>query len=254
MEMKEITTGKLRTRIYDNRQQMGQAAAVAAAGEIRRLLEQQETVNILFAAAPSQNEFLASLQEQDIEWGRVNALHMDDYLGLPEDAPQRFGNFLRRHLFDHVPLRSVYFLYQKDATGDEICDRYSKILTEHPLDIVCMGIGENGHIAFNDPSEADFNDPKKVKVVALDDVCRMQQVHDGCFASIDDVPRRAVTVTIPVMMAAKAIFNVVPGRQKAEAVKAALYGPVSTACPASVLRQHANATLFCDKESGRLIL
>lgn len=254
MEIKEVTTGKLRTRIYDTRQQMGHAAAVLAAGEIRSLLEHQETVNILFAAAPSQNEFLASLQEQDIEWGRVNALHMDDYLGLPEDAPQRFGNFLRRHLYDHVALRSVYFLYQKDATGDEICDRYSKILTEHPLDIVCMGIGENGHIAFNDPAEADFNDPRKVKIVALDDVCRMQQVHDGCFASIDDVPRHAVTVTIPVMMTAKAIFNVVPGKQKAEAVKAALYGPVSTSCPASVLRLHPHAMLFCDKESGRLIL
>lgn len=244
--MKEIKTDMLTTQVFPTRLEMGEAAARLTAQKIKEMLKEKDELNILFAAAPSQNEFLAALQQQDIAWDRINALHMDEYIGLSKDAPQGFGNFLREHLFDAVPFRSVQFLYVEHATSEEICQRYQQILIDYPLDIVCMGIGENGHIAFNDPHVADFNDPVTVKEVTLDETCRMQQVHDGCFASIDVVPKSAITVTIPAMMSANTLICVVPGKQKAQAVKNTLFGPISTSCPASILRTHPDATMFCD--------
>ena len=133
---------------------------------INQLLTQKKEINILFAAAPSQNEFLAVLQKQDLPWQRIHALHMDEYVGLKSDAPQRFGNFLKEHIFDSVPFKSVNYLFREKATPEEICNAYERILQEHPLDIIFMGIGENGHIAFNDPHVARFDDPQWVKIVS----------------------------------------------------------------------------------------
>ncbi|WP_288359650.1 glucosamine-6-phosphate deaminase [uncultured Bacteroides sp.] len=252
-EIKELKKDNLRIRICDSRCTLGMDAAQTATQVINQLLTHKKEINILFAAAPSQNEFLAVLQKQDLPWHRIHALHMDEYVGLKPDAPQRFGNFLKEHIFDSVPFQSVNYLFREGATPEEICNTYERILQEHPLDIIFMGIGENGHIAFNDPHVARFDDPQSVKIVSLDEVCRMQQVHDGCFSHIDEVPRQAVTVTIPVMLKASYIFCMVPGKPKAKAVKNTLYGPISTECPASILRTHPHATLYCDLDSASLL-
>ena len=213
---------------------------------------------MIFAAAPSQNEMLAALAAQPgIEWNRVNAFHMDEYIGLAPDAPQGFANFLRAAIFTKVPFRSVNCLDGTAASRDPAaeCARYSQLLRRFPVDITCMGIGENGHIAFNDPPVADFDDPALVKPVALDEICRNQQVHDGCFARLDEVPRKALSLTIPALTDDRTWLVVtVPGPTKVEAVRRAVRDEISTACPATILRQHPHAALFLDREAAKGIL
>ena len=242
----------LGVKIYDSRKCMGEGAAADAAAYIGSLLADREHVNIIFAAAPSQNEFLEALLQTDIDWGRVNAFHMDEYIGLPGDAPQGFGNYLRRTIFGRAPFRSVHYI-DGQAAPEETCRRYSGLLMENPADIVFMGIGENGHIAFNDPHVADFRDTRMMKVVALDEQCRMQQVHDGCFRTIDEVPSFALTLTVPALMSAGRIFCIVPSGTKSAAVKTALDGDISESCPASILRTKPEATLYLDRDSSRLL-
>ena len=254
MELKVTQVDSLAIQIYDSRDEMGKVAADNAIIYIKQLLKEKEEINILFAAAPSQNEFLKYLIQKDIDWSKVNALHMDEYIGLPEDAPQRFGYYLNKHLFSLVNFKSVHYLYQNGTSAEEMCTRYENLLKKYPLDIVCMGIGENGHIAFNDPHVAAFDDVLLVKTVSLDEKCRLQQVHDGCFPSLDEVPLQAITVTIPVMMQAKKIFCIVPGNSKSNAILHTLTGEITSKCPASVLRMHKGATLFCDKESAASVL
>lgn len=245
--------GKLPVRIYDTRRSMGEAAAADVAACIRELLAVKQEIYMIFAAAPSQNEFLAALAvAPGIEWGRIHALHMDEYVGLPADAPQGFGNFLRAAIFDKVPFASVDYI-GTESDPEETCRRYAALLQGIQVDIVCMGIGENGHIAFNDPPVADFNDPLTVKKVALDETCRLQQVHDGCFARIEEVPRYAVTLTVPTMFRARYIFCIVPAPTKANAVRATVCGPVSEQCPASILRTHEHAILYTDSDSAALL-
>ena len=235
--------GKLPVRIYDTRRNMGEAAAADVAACIRELLADKQEIYMIFAAAPSQNEFLAVLAATPgIEWNRIHALHMDEYVGLPADAPQGFGNFLRAAIFGQVPFASVDYI-GTESDPDETCRRYAALLQGIQVDIVCMGIGENGHIAFNDPPVADFNDPLTIKKVALDETCRLQQVHDGCFARIEEVPRYAVTLTVPTMFRARYIFCIVPAPTKANAVRATVCGPISGQCPASILRTHEHAIL-----------
>ena len=244
---------RLEVRQFAARQEMGAAAAGDIRDRILALLREKESINMIFAAAPSQNEVLQSLAEDpSIPWQRINAFHMDEYIGLPADAPQCFGNFLRRHLFDKVPFRGVHCI-DSTATPEEAAKKYAQLLEEHPVDIVVMGIGENGHIAFNDPGFADFNDPEKVKTVTLDLVCRQQQVNDGCFASLEEVPQYALTLTVPALMAAPWKFCIVPAKSKAWAVQQTLLGPVTDKIPASVLRLQENAVLYLDKESGALL-
>ncbi len=246
--------GKLPVRIYDTRRNMGEAAAADVAACIRELLAVKQEIYMIFAAAPSQNEFLAALAvAPGIEWGRIHALHMDEYVGLPADAPQGFGNFLRAAIFDKVPFASVDYI-GTESDPDETCRRYAALLQGIQVDIVCMGIGENGHIAFNDPPVADFNDPLTIKKVALDETCRLQQVHDGCFARIEEVPRYAVTLTVPTMFRARYIFCIVPAPTKANAVRATVCGPVSEQCPASILRTHEHAILYTDSDSAAALL
>lgn len=243
---------KLGVKIYDTRKCMGEGAAADAAACIGNLLAEREHVNIIFAAAPSQNEFLEALLHAGIEWDRVNAFHMDEYIGLPGDAPQGFGNYLRRTIFDRAPFRSVHYINGQSAPEDA-CRQYSGLLMENPADIVFMGIGENGHIAFNDPHVADFRDTRMMKVVDLDEKCRMQQVHDGCFSTIDEVPSFALTLTVPALMSAARIFCIVPSGTKSAAVKSAVDGDICESCPASILRTKPDATLYLDNDSSRLL-
>ena len=245
--------GELEVRQFETRAQMGATAAADIRDRILQLLQEKESINMIFAAAPSQNEVLQGLAEDpSIPWERINACHMDEYIGLPADAPQCFGNFLRRHLFDKVPLRTVHCI-DSTATPEEAAAEYTRLLQENPTDIVVMGIGENGHIAFNDPGFADFSDPETVKTVVLDAVCRQQQVNDGCFAALEDVPKYALTLTVPALMAAPWKFCIVPAKSKAWAVQQTLQGPVTDQIPASVLRLQPGAVLYLDKESGSLL-
>lgn len=233
---------------------MGSAAAKDVAETIHTLLDRQAEVNVIFAAAPSQNEFLETLSmENHIDWQRVNVFHMDEYVGLPADAPQGFGNFLRERIFDKLPFRTVNYLNGNHPHLNEECRRYAALLQQHPVDIVCMGIGENGHIAFNDPHVARFDDPVYVKVVDLDKICRMQQVNDGCFASIYEVPTHAITLTVPALMSGKYLFCMVPARSKAWAVYHTINDPISEAIPATFLRRHENAILYIDIESAEML-
>jgi len=251
----ETKAGKLLVKVYDSRQSMGAAAAKEVAEKIRELLKDRKDINVLFAAAPSQNEFLATLVEDaSIEWNRINAFHLDEYVGIDKDAPQGFVNFLKARIFDKVPFKSVNTLNANAASPEEECKRYQKLLEENPIDIACIGIGENGHIAFNDPHVAFFDDAKLVKIVDLDQKCRQQQVNDGCFAKIDDVPTNAFTLTVPAITNSKYIYCIVPAKTKAEAVFNTVKGEIRERVPASILRLHSNAVLYTDKDSASLIL
>ena len=252
--MKTLQKDLLTVNIYPTRSEMGASAARDVKACILSLLEKKETINMIFAAAPSQNEVLASLaNDKEIPWNRVNAFHMDEYIGLAADAPQGFGNFLRDHIFGIADFKSVNYIDITAEDADAECARYAALLAQYPTDIVVMGIGENGHIAFNDPPVADFNDAKAVKPVALDEICRQQQVNDGCFAKLDDVPKTAITLTVPTLFAGDHLFCIVPTATKANAVRATLCGEIGEACPATVLRRHKSAVLYLDGDSSALL-
>lgn len=253
--IKKFYCDNLYVRVYDSRQAMGEQAGQDAAAYIKKLLKEKDSINVMFAAAPSQNETLATLiSDPDIDWSRVNAFHMDEYVGLDDQHPSGFRNFLRRAIFDRKPFKSVNLLNGNAADAEQEAARYEQLLRDNGLDVCLLGVGENGHIAFNDPPVADFNDPQYVKVVTLEKRCREQQVNDGCFDSIDQVPTQALSVTIPGLIQATAMFCSVPAATKAEAIGRMLNGEVSTACPATILRSHAQAYLYVDADAGRYIL
>ena len=246
--MKATQYGGVCLKIFDTRAEMGAAAAEEAAACIKSLLAQHEEINCVFAAAPSQNDFLAALRaDGSIPWERINAYHMDEYVGLKMGGPNSFSGFLKDAIFDRVPFRSVHLINGENAPEAE-AERYGNALRDITIHITFMGIGENGHIAFNDPSVADFNDPALVKVVELEESCRMQQVHDGCFPRLEDVPRRAMTLTCPTLLSSEHIFCIVPTEKKRQATIAALTGEISEACPASVLRRKDGAKMYIDRD------
>ena len=249
-----LYTDQLCVKIATSRTEAGICAAEDIASCLRSLQDSQEEINMIFAAAPSQNEMLSALVSlPDIRWDKINAFHMDEYIGLPQDAPQSFGRYLREHLFDKVPFRAVYTIQDETETPEQTIERYSALLRAHPVDVVCLGIGENGHIAFNDPPVADFHDLFPMKKVQLDPVCRTQQVHDGCFASLDDVPQYALTLTIPALCRAAHMFCTVPAATKAQAVYDTIHQPINERVPATILRTHPHAVLYCDPDSASLL-
>ena len=250
--MKVRLVDRVMVQVADSRLEMGQKAAADAAAIIATVIRSRGKANVVFAAAPSQNEFLEALVNSDLDFSKIHAYHMDEYLGLPEDAPQGFGNFLRRAIFDKVPFAKVDYLNGQAEDPEAECARYEALLKADPPDVICMGIGENGHIAFNDPGEADFQDSRLVKIVNLDEKCRNQQVHDGCFAKLEDVPKQALSLTIPALTKFVQILCVVPASTKAQAVRDTLLGPISEACPASILRTCWAAQLYLDPDSAAL--
>ena len=253
--MKTITKDLLKVEIYDTRAQMGIAAGALAAQRIKEILDEKGEANVIFAAAPSQNEMLAALIAADgIDWSKVNAFHMDEYIGLSADAPQGFGNFLKAAIFGKLPFKSVNYINCEAQDVDAECQRYAALLKANPVDVVLLGIGENGHIAFNDPHVADFNDTATVKAVELDEVCRQQQVNDGCFKTLNDVPKYALTLTIPTLVSAKHLVCTVPAPTKAWAVGRTVNGEIGEQCPATVMRKHNSVVMFCDSDSGRELL
>lgn len=254
----EFAIDQLQVKVFEDRAQLGRAAAAGVAGAIAARLREAENVNIVFAAAPSQDEFLAGLvATEGVDWSRVVGFHMDEYLGLGPDHPASFRRYLNEHVFRLVDLPPERLRLIPGEQADrplQTCLAYEDLLRSQPTDIVCGGIGENGHLAFNDPPVADFLDPLLIKVVRLDEPCRIQQVHDGCFERLVDVPTHAYTLTIPALLKAPVVSLVVPGPRKANAVQATLKGPIAESCPASALRRHPGAVLYLDRESAKHVL
>lgn len=245
-----LTAGRLAVEVHADRPALGRAAARAVAAHLHGVIAGQGEARVIFACAPSQDQFLDHLiheaQSLELDWSRVTAFHMDDYVGLTAAHPQSFRSYLQKHLLSHVPIGRFHPLPAEEKDAAAVAARYTALLREKPIDLICMGIGENGHIAFNDPPVADFEDPALVKVVELDLACRQQQVNDGCFPTLADVPRHAFTLTVSVFRQAKRLSIHVPGPLKAAAVRATVQGPIATACPASILRLHPDATLYID--------
>ena len=244
---------KLSVHIFDTREEMGKVAAEDAARRINAIIAKNGVANVVFAAAPSQNDLIENLLKADIDWSKVRAFHQDEYVGISAEEPAGFGNFLDRAIFKKVHFKELHYLLCCADEAEEKCEAYAELLRKYPIDLIFLGIGENGHLAFNDPAVADFNDPKMVKIVELDDVCRQQQVNDGCFATLDDVPKQAMTMTMSLIMNIPEAICVVPTIRKANAVYRALCGEVTTACPSSILRNHPNAALYLDKDSASML-
>lgn len=251
----EYMANKLHVMVFENRAAIGRQAGGDAAECIKSMLREKDEINVMFAAAPSQNETLDTLcKVQGIDWSRVNAYHMDEYVGLNAYHPAGFRNYLKRTVFGRVPLKSFHLIDGNAREPQKEAERYGELLRQHPADICLLGVGENGHLAFNDPPVADFYDAELAKVVKLDQRCRQQQVNDGCFDRLEEVPALAITVTIPALMAARYLFGSVPGAAKAKAVQAMLNGTVAPCCPASILTIHPNAILYLDRESAKYLL
>jgi glucosamine-6-phosphate deaminase len=246
-----LACGRLRVEVFPSRPMMGLAAARSVAEAIRDRLARDGRTAVIFASAPSQNEFLAALrQEPGIEWPKVTAFHLDEYVGIAPDHPASFRRFLVDRLFSHVRVAAFHGL---DGQAEDLaaeCARYAALLRAAGPALAVLGIGENGHLAFIDPPVCDFAERSEVRVVELDEACRRQQVNDGCFPSLGEVPRTALSLTVPFLMDVPRAVAIVPGPAKRAAIRAAVLGPVTTACPASVLRRHQDATLFLDDDSA----
>ena len=252
---RKVRVDQLEVRIFDNRATMGAAAAEQAAAWIRETAGAKDEINIIFASAPSQNEFLKELSAKPLPWQRINAFHMDEYIGIPADAPSGFANFLRRSIFDKLTLKSIHYM-DSEAEPEAERRRYADLLIRYPADIIFMGIGENAHIAFCDPGSAFLNDPETVKIVALDEASRNQQVNDKCFPTLDDVPKHALTITVPVMLRVPHMMLVAPTKLKANAIKNVVQGPVDEMIPGSLVRARKNmetAILFTDEDGAALL-
>ncbi|GAP68350.1 6-phosphogluconolactonase [Bacteroidales bacterium 6E] len=247
--MKEFTADHLQVKVFDSEQSMGNAAARFVTVQLARTIGEKGKANLILATGTSQFSFLDALKREELDWSCITVFHLDEYLGLPISHPASFRKYLKERILDEVNPAAVHLINGDAQDSPEEVARYEALLKSHPVDVACIGIGENGHIAFNDPPVADFQDPRWVKVVELDEACRRQQLGEGWFPDMASVPTHAMSLTIPAIMASKVISCVVPGSRKSEAVRNTLYGAVETSCPASILRRHPQCTLFLDAES-----
>ena len=245
------TVDHMTVSVHPDVDALGRVAADAAAAVLRRAVAERGVAHAMFATGNSQFAFIDALvnHTDGVPWADMVIFHMDEYVGAGPDHPAGFQRWIRERIVDPVRPRAAHYLDGLAVPGAE-AGRYADLLRRHPLDLCCLGIGENGHLAFNDPPVADFDDPLAVKVVELDAACRRQQVNEGHFATLADVPTEAVTVTIPALLAATTVLAIVPEARKAEPVRLALTGPVTTACPAAVLRTKSHVTLYLDAGSA----
>jgi glucosamine-6-phosphate deaminase len=255
------TLDALPITVFETNAELGQAAASDAACFLQGTIQERGRANVILATGNSQLTFLEALRViPDIDWNKVNVFHMDEYIDLEPGHPASFPAFLQRHFLDYLhPPAGAFFpvpgwhtqagIRLQDADG---CREYEELLHAYPADLCALGIGENGHIAFNDPPYADFDDPVWVKVVQLDEVSRRQQTGEGHFPDLESVPTHAITLTIPALLAARKVLAIVPEARKASAVQRALHGPVEENCPASILRQAAHVHLYLDRDSAAL--
>jgi len=240
--------------IFDNKSEMAAAAAQYAANSIKSALESNGAANIILATGASQFEMLSALvQTQDIDWSKVTMFHLDEYIGLEITHPASFRKYLQERFVDQVaPLKAVHFVNGDADDPQQECKRLNQIIAEHPIDAAMVGIGENGHLAFNDPP-ADFDTDHPFIVVDLDDACRKQQLGEGWFATFEDVPKQAISMSIRQIMKSKTLIVTVPDRRKAQAVKNTLEGPVTNACPASIIQNHSDCNIYLDTDSASLL-
>jgi glucosamine-6-phosphate deaminase len=249
-----LTFGKARVLLYADVATMARGAAEQAAAIMRAAVRERGVANVMFATGNSQLAFIDTLvaDTADVPWSDTVVFHMDEYVGVGPDHPAGFQRWIRERIVAPASPRTAYYV---EGLGDPeaACASYAELLAIHPLDLCCLGIGENGHLAFNDPGVADFDDPLDVKVVELEPACRQQQVNEGHFPDMASVPSHALTVTIPALLRAGDVMAIVPEARKAEPVSAALTGPISTSCPASALRTIGHATVFLEPESARLL-
>lgn len=246
MNKSSFYTDNLKVEIYPRADEMGINAAAFVAGRLELAVRERNVANLILGTGASQYPLHDALLKLDIDWSGINLFHLDEYIGISENHPASFRKFLRERIAERIKPKNVYYL---NGDSSDICkeiSRYEALLKTNPVDVACIGIGENGHIAFNDPGVADFNDPEYLKVVELDEACRNQQVGEGWFPSIDQVPSDAVTLTITAIMDCKSLCCTVPDERKADAVFKTLVNDISTSCPASVMRRHADAVLFLD--------
>jgi glucosamine-6-phosphate deaminase len=246
-----IRSSALEVRVFSAREEAGAAGANIAAEVIRAEIARSGKAAVVFASAVSQDPFLAAIRvRNDIEWNKITSFHLDEYAGMSDQHPASFRRFQRERLLNHVPMGRFEGLNAEAADLDAEADRYASLLRAAKPCLVIMGVGENGHLAFIDPPLCRFDEPRDVRPVDLDDVCRMQQVHDGQFPTIDDVPKQALSLTVPFFLRVPRALIFVNGERKAAAVQAALEGPIAEACPASALRRHPNATMFLDQAAA----
>ncbi|HVA07913.1 MAG TPA: glucosamine-6-phosphate deaminase [Acidimicrobiales bacterium] len=249
-----VAYGEAKVFVHADVPTMAHAAADQAARIMREAVEARGVVHAMFATGNSQLAFVEALvtATPDVPWSETVLFHMDEYVGVGADHPAGFQRWIRQRIVDRTAPKAAYFV-EGLGDADAECRRYADLLAMHPLDLCCLGIGENGHLAFNDPPVADFHDPLNVKVVELDEACRQQQVNEGHFVDMDTVPTHALTVTIPALLRAGEVLAIVPEARKAVPVHAALTGPVSTKCPASALQTISHASVHLDPDSASLL-
>ena len=251
---KSFYVDHLLVEVYASEMEMSESVAKITHQYLQNLLDKQDTVAILLATGNSQIRFLEALIAlEGIDWSRIILFHLDEYLGITSDHPASFRRYLRERVEEKVCPQQFYYIAGDTLQPIAECDRYTRLLENQPIDLCFLGIGENGHLAFNDPAVADFQDPAKVKLVKLDHVNRQQQVNTAYFANLADVPQYAFTVTISMICHAKKIICLAPATRKAQVVKTLLTGNITTNCPASILRQQPQATLFLDVNSASLL-
>ena len=245
------TFDRIPVHIFQSNEQLGQSAAERFGNLVTQVAHDHGHAAVILATGNSQLTFMSALRaKKDLPWNEVTVFHMDEYLGISEQSPVSFPRYIREKLVNYVHPAAFYPIHGDTSDVEKELKRYSDLLREFPPDICVLGIGENGHLAFNDPAEACFDDPLDVKQVTLDLVCRQQQVNEGAFASVAEMPERAITITVPALFRVPELILSTPGPRKARIVKRTLYDPLSTACPATILRRHPNATLFLDRDSA----
>lgn len=243
----------LKISVYQDPESMGHAAADFVADTLNKTIAEKGSANLILATGASQFTFLEAFKNKQIDWQKITVFHLDEYKGISDRHPASFRKYLKERILDEVAPKKVFFLNGDAEDLEKAMDNYAEELKKHPIDIACIGIGENGHIAFNDPPVADFKDPKLVKVVDLDEDCRKQQLGEGWFPTLEDVPKQALSLTIPAIMSCKTISCVVPDERKANAIYNTLYQEIGTQCPATILRTHPDTRLFLDQASAAKI-
>ncbi len=245
----------MKVEIFGDKLSLGAAAAAAGAEKIRATIAQKGAANIILATGASQFEMLSCLlKEPEINWNAVSIFHLDEYIGLPVDHPAGFRRYLWERFVSKLPVPPAAFYPVNGSAADpeKECERLGVVIAAHPVDVAFIGIGENGHIAFNDPP-ADFETEKAYLVIELDEKCRRQQLGEGWFPTLNDVPARAISMGVRQILKSRAIINTVPDLRKAEAVRGALEGELSNLCPASILRTHPDVTTYLDRDSASLL-
>lgn len=242
---------KLKIEIHKSAEAAGEAAAQASYSMLRGVFRREDTVALIFATGSSQLHLLRSLTSlPEFPWNKVQGFHMDEYIGLPPDHVASFRRYMRENLCQRVPIKQFHEIDGTSPDPEAVCREYACRLRSANPQLCFLGIGENGHLAFNDPGEADFKDSKEMKIVTLDSICQQQQVAEGWFSSLAEVPEQALTLTIPALLSVPRLIVSVPGPRKAEIMRRVIEEPVSTACPATVLKMHPNVTVYLDCDSA----